>query len=279
MSSFLNQETLYAVSIPFFVGVILFEMFISHKSNARLYTFKDTATNVYFGILNIILDLIFKSFSFMVLGFFFSHQLFHLEQNGMYWVACFILQDFMYYIQHYVDHKSRFFWAIHATHHNSEYFNVSTGFRSSVFQPIYRYLFFIPMALLGFSPLHIMFAYSANQIWGTLIHTQKIKKMGFLEYFMVTPSHHRVHHASNEKYIDKNMGMTLIIWDKIFGTFQAEDENYEPIRFGLTYKIDDKGPINIVFHEWIAIYKDIIQPNISWKTRLKYLFYNPGWKP
>ncbi len=94
---------------------------------------------------------------------------------------------------------------------------------------------------------------------------------------MVTPSHHRVHHASNIRYLDKNMGMVLIIWDKIFGTFEAEDDSYEPTKYGLTYKIEDKGPINIIFHEWKAIYRDASQPNISFSDRLKYVFYNPAW--
>jgi sterol desaturase/sphingolipid hydroxylase (fatty acid hydroxylase superfamily) len=273
----LNQETIYLMSVPFFVFFILLEMIVSHKHNLELYETKDTFTNIYFATLNILLDLILKGFSFFVLGFFYHFKLFNFSENWMYWVACFILQDFLYYIHHFVDHKSRLFWAIHVTHHNSEHFNITTGFRSPVFQPMYRYIFFIPMVLIGFEPLHIMFAYSVNQIWGTFVHTRKIKKLGFLEWFMVTPSHHRVHHASNQKYIDKNMGMVLIVWDKIFGTFEPEDDNYEPIRFGLTHGVEDRGPINIIFHEWKAIYKDATQPNIGFKTRLKYIFYPPGW--
>ena len=108
-------------------------------------------------------------------------------------------------------------------------------------------------------------------------NTQKIKKMGILEYFMVTPSHHRVHHASNARYLDRNMGMGLIIWDKIFGTFEKEDDNYEPIKFGITTPIEDRGPINIIFHEWKTIWNDATQPNINFTDRLKYIFYPPGW--
>ena len=160
-----------------------------------------------------------------------------------------------------------------------KYFNLTTGFRSPVFQPLYRYVFFIPMAVAGFHPLHIMFAYTVNQVWGTLVHTKKINILGFLEYFMVTPSHHRVHHASNIRYLDKNMGMVLIIWDKIFGTFEPEDDSYELTKYGLTYPIEDKGPVNIIFHEWKAIYRDASQPNISLSDRLKYIFFNPAWKP
>ena len=103
--------------------------------------------------------------------------------------------------------------------------------------------------------------------------------MGVLEWVLSTPSHHRVHHASNIKYLDKNMGMVLIIWDKIFGTFEPEDDSYELTKYGLTYPIEDKGPVNIIFHEWKAIYRDASQPNISLSDRLKYIFFNPAWKP
>lgn len=274
-----NQETIYLLSTPFIVAFIVLEIYLSFKEQSETYSKKDTLTNIYFALLNFSLDMLMKGFSFFVLGFFYINKFFTFETGAIYWMACFVLQDFLYYIHHCVDHKSRVFWAVHATHHNSELFNLTTGFRSPVFQPLYRYVFFIPMAIIGFHPLHIMFAYTVNQVWGTLVHTKKIKKMGILEYFMVTPSHHRVHHASNLKYLDKNMGMVLIIWDKIFGTFEPEDDNYEEIKFGLTYPIEDKGPINIIFHEWKAIFRDATQPNISFTDRLKYVFYNPAWKP
>ena len=274
-----NQETIYLVSMPFVILFIALEIYLSYKEQSENYTKKDTLTNIYFALLNFSLDMLMKGFSFFVLGFFYIHRFFNFEICIIYWVACFLIQDFLYYVHHCVDHKSRVFWAVHATHHNSEFFNLTTGFRSPVFQPLYRYIFFVPMAIAGFHPLHIMFAYTVNQVWGTLVHTKKINKLGILEYFMVTPSHHRVHHASNVKYLDKNMGMVFIIWDKIFGTFQAEEDDYEEIKFGLTYPIEDKGPINIIFHEWKAIYKDASQAGISFKDRLKYVFYNPAWRP
>ena len=126
-----------------------------------------------------------------------------------------------------------------------------------------------------------MFVYAVNQIYGVLCHTNFIKSdLGYWGKIFVTPSHHRVHHASNIKYLDKNLGMVFIIWDKMFGTFQAEEttDNYEEIKYGLIYDLDDKGPINIVFHEWKAIFKSITTNKyLSFKTRLKYIFYRPGW--
>lgn len=283
MDSILNQETLYLWSTPFFTLVIFFEMIISAIQKKKNYEVKDTATNVYFALLNIGLDLIMKTFSFLVMGFFYTYSIVTWEnENWIYWAFAFIAQDFLYYVHHYVDHNSRFFWAVHATHHNSKYFNLTTGFRSPVFQPLYRYIFFIPLAVLGVSPLHIMFAYALNQIYGVLCHTNYIKSnLGLWGKVFVTPSHHRVHHASNIKYLDKNMGMVLIIWDKMFGTFQAEEstEDYEEIKFGLTEDDIKRDPINVIMHEWKAIFKDFMKNkrHLSLKTRLKYVFYRPGW--
>jgi len=157
--------------------------------------------------------------------------------------------------------------------------NFTVGFRSSVFQPLYRFLYFIPLAWLGFRPLDIVFIYSATQIWGIFVHTDLIKKMGWLEYILVTPSHHRVHHASNPKYLDKNMGMFLIVWDQLFGTFQPElpDEAYQEKKYGLTKPLDKPSPVNLVFHEWREIGKDLSRTDISWREKWLYIFGPPGW--
>ena len=278
----LNQDVLYAWSVPFFIIIIAIEIYLSYKKKVENYSFKDTSTNAYFAMLNIGLDFLMKVFSFFVLGFCFEYRLITWDNQIIYWLLAFIGQDFLYYIHHYVDHHSRFFWAVHVTHHNSGYYNITTGFRSPVLQPLFRYMFFLPLAFVGIEPLHIMFAYAANQIYGTLCHTNFIKSnLGLWGFFFVTPSHHRVHHASNTKYLDKNMGMLLIIWDRIFGTFQAElDENeYEKITYGLTSEIEDKGPINIIFHEWKEIFSDFFKrkKNLPVTTRLKYVFMPPGW--
>lgn len=284
MSDLLNQDVLYAWSVPFFLAVIFSEMYFSYRAKAKNYEFKDTATNVYFALVNFSLDLIMKGASFLIMGFCYNYRIIDWGENLSwgYWLLAFIGQDFLYYIHHYVDHHSRFFWAVHVTHHNSEYYNISTGFRSPVLQPLFRYMFFLPLAFLGIAPLHIMFAYAMNQNYGTLCHTNFIKsKLGWWGFFFVTPSHHRVHHASNTKYLDKNMGMVLIIWDRIFGTFQAEEDEtkYEKLRYGLTKPLEDKGPINVIFHEWKEIFKDFFvrKKKLPFFTRLKYVFMPPGW--
>jgi sterol desaturase/sphingolipid hydroxylase (fatty acid hydroxylase superfamily) len=225
------------------------------------------------------IDLAFRLVYMVVLQYFYLHAIITFEKGIVYWAILLVLEDFLYYWLHRFDHEIRLFWAVHVTHHSSEHMNFTVGFRSSVFQPLYRFIYFIPLAWLGFRPIDILLIYAATQIWGVFVHTEFIRKMGWLEYVFVTPSHHRVHHGSNVKYLDKNMGMFLIIWDKLFGTFQAElDENtYEPIHYGLTKNIDTHHPIKVIFHEWVAIFKDITQKGISFSDRYHYLFGPPGW--
>lgn len=277
-----TKETLLILfSTPYYLIIIGIEILLSNYRHKKLYTIKDTATNVYLMLLNGGLDLLFRSiYVGVIFNFFYHHRIVDTWQNPiLYWLALLIAEDFLYYWLHRFDHEIRFFWATHVTHHSSEKMNFTVGFRSSVFQPLYRFIYFIPLPLLGFKPLDIVFVYAATQIWGIFVHTELIKKMGFLEYILVTPSHHRVHHASNPKYLDKNMGMFLIIWDKLFGTFQAElpVEKYQPVKYGLTKNLENANAASIVLHEWIQIFKDITQPNIGFKQRWNYLFGPPGY--
>ena len=271
-------ESVYAWSIPLHASVILAEMIYSSVAQANLYSRKDLFTNIYLALMNFSLDLLMKAFAMGVMFFFYSFRIFDFDMGTWYyWVFCFMATDLAYYFHHLVDHKSRAFWAVHITHHNSEYFNLTTGFRSPVFQPLYRYLFFSPLAFLGLNPWSIMVCYAVGQVYGTWVHTQTVKKMGFLEYILVTPSHHRVHHGCNIKYLDKNMGMVFIFWDKIFGTFEPEDPKV-PVKFGIYPKMPDDGPVTTLLYEWRKIAKDLRQPNLTIKDRFNYIFNSPGWR-
>ncbi|MBS1749010.1 MAG: sterol desaturase family protein [Bacteroidetes bacterium] len=274
-----REQILILISTPFYIFIIGIELLLSNYRHRTLYSWKDTFTNIYLMILNGAIDLLFRAVYLVILDYFYRHQIISFSNVVVYWVLLIILEDFLYYWLHRFDHEIRLFWAVHVTHHSSEYLNFTVGFRSSVFQPLYRFFYFIPLALLGFSPIDIAFIYSATQIWGILVHTKLIRKMGWLEYFLVTPSHHRVHHASNPKYLDKNMGMFLIIWDKMFGTFQAElaESEYEPIRYGLTKPVEKVNIGTIIFHEWQSIWGDIRRKDISWRERIGYIFGPPGW--
>lgn len=277
----IKEQLLLLYSAPFYLIIISIEILLTNvRLKTKNYTLKDTATNILLTLLNAGIDFGFKLVSMMVLGLVFLKSPFEDWEIGFsYWLALLIAEDFAYYWLHRFDHEVRFFWAVHVTHHSSQHFNFTTGFRSSVFEPLYRFVYFIPLAWFGFKPLDIVFMYSATQIWGTLVHTEMIGKLGWLEKIFVTPSHHRVHHASNPKYLDKNMGMFLIIWDKFFGTFQEElpEEEYAPIHYGLTKNLEKPNIIKLLFHEWHQIWKDATASDLTCNQRFNYIFGPPGY--
>ncbi|MDH7462851.1 sterol desaturase family protein [Chitinophagaceae bacterium 26-R-25] len=274
-----REQLLLLISTPLYIFIIGLEIVLSNLRKQETYTVKDTFQNVYMMLLNGGIDLIFRAIYVGVLAWCYTHRIVEIHHVVAYWLILVLFEDFMYYWLHRMDHTLRFLWAVHVTHHSSQKYNFTTGFRSSVFEPLYRFIFFLPLAFCGFQPLDIVFIYSATQIWGIMVHTEKVGKLGILEYILVTPSHHKVHHASNPKYLDKNMGMLLIFWDKLFGTFQRElsVEEYQPIRFGLTSPLEKQNPLYLVFHEWVSIWKDVTQKGISLKARMGYLFGAPGW--
>ena len=257
--------------------LILGEMLYSHYHHKALYQGKDTAISLLCTSLNFINDLVFRAVTLAILHWFCIHGLQLFTAKGfLYWTVLFFMQDFAYYLLHCADHYCRFFWASHVTHHSSEKFNLAVAIRSSVFQPYYRFLYFIPLALLGFEALDIVFMYAATQVYGFWVHTETIGKLPkWFEFVFVTPSHHRVHHASNPEYLDANMGMVLIVWDRIFGTFRPELESVKPI-FGLTKNIQSHNPFLVVFHEWAAIVRDV-RKSKSIRNKLRYVFAPPGW--
>lgn len=271
-----REALLVKLSIPVYVIIIGTEILYSYWQHKKYYSTKGVLANIYLSTLNFTLDIVIRGICLAVLWYFYQFRFTQIDKTVhpvVYWTALLFLQDFMFYWLHRIDHYCRLFWAVHVTHHSSEEFNLTVGFRSSVFQPLYRFIYFIPLSLLGFDPLDVMFMYAATQIYGILIHTQTVGKLGFLEWFMSTPSHHRVHHASNVKYLDKNMGMVFIIWDRLFGTFAKEDEE---VKYGLTTNLDSYNPINMVFHEWKAIVQDLKKaPSI--KDKFMYIFGPPGW--
>ena len=275
-----REQLLLFITTPFYLIVIGLELIFSHLHRQKSYTLKDTFHNLYLMLLNAGIDLILRGvYIGIILSFFYYHRFGQIQNLWLYWILIFLFEDFMYYWLHRVDHSCRLFWATHVTHHSSEKFNLTVGFRSSAMEPLYRFVYFIPLAICGFKPIDIAFVYSATQIWGILVHTEKINKLGWLEYILVTPSHHRVHHASNPKYLDRNMGMFLIIWDKLFGTFQPELPigKYQSLKYGLTKQIEKENPVTVVFHEWKNIWNDVKRKDITWKEKWNYLFAPPGW--
>jgi len=262
-----------------YLAIIGLEVFVSNYQHKKRYTWRETFTSFFLSLLNGLLDLGIRGIYLILLTFIFQFHLFEFNQPIIYWLLLFLLVDFQFYWLHRLEHFCRVFWAAHVTHHSAEHMNLTVGVRASLMRPLYDFVFFLPLAFIGFKPIEILLMYSISQIWAVFQHTEMVRKLGWLEYIFVTPSHHRVHHASNTKYLDRNMGMVLIIWDRLFGTFQKElsPADYEPIRYGLTKPLKDANLFTVIFHEWMNIVKDLKRKDIGWKERFGYVFGPPGW--
>ena len=269
-----GETLIFLISTPLYLICIGVEIIISSIHKHHRYSVKGTWQNFYIMLVSLVIDLGMRAVALFTLTVFFSHHSLQIHNAVVYWILLFLLQDLAFYTMHFVDHKVRLFWAVHVTHHSSEEFNLGVGFRSSVFEPLYRFVYFIPIVLLGFAPLDIFFVFSITQLYGIFIHTQYINRLGFLEWFMATPSHHRVHHGKNPQYIDRNMGMFLIVWDRLFGTFTPEKE---PVIYGITKPPKTDSPDEVILHEFRSMMQDVKQaPDI--KSKLMYIFGPPGWQ-
>ena len=271
----IRQETALLL-VGLLVVMTVLEMWFSYRENRHYYEKRDTFTNIYLTTLAFLLNLVVGGSTFFILNYAWHFRLFEIHNAVIYWLVLVVVQDFLYWALHYTGHYCRLFWAIHVTHHSSAHFNFTTGFRSTVFEPLYRVFFYLPLAFMGFNAIDILYAYLITQLYGNMVHTQyNVPLPKWYGLIFVTPSHHRVHHASNIPYLDKNMGMVLIIWDRMFGTFREENLP-EPVKYGLTHQPDDLGPVNILFHEWKALLADVKKaPGL--KTKVRYFLNPPGW--
>ena len=215
----------YLIGVPIILSLILFEVFISNWFNKDLYKSEDTWCTSGLLLGNVIASFAIKG---VILGFhFFLYQFRIIDLTAflpiwVLWILTFVLIDLVFYVYHRLSHRVRFLWAIHMSHHSSEEMNFAVSFRQAWFGPISKVPFFMVLPILGLDPLMIAVAGVISTLWGVVGHTQIIGKLGPLEWLFNTPSHHRVHHGSNPEYIDKNYGNLLIIWDRLFGTFQSE---------------------------------------------------------
>jgi sterol desaturase/sphingolipid hydroxylase (fatty acid hydroxylase superfamily) len=270
-------------TVPTYAFLIFLEMFISNRQKLEkpMYSWRDSFTNLYLTLSQMAVDVVTRWVpTYLAFDLCFRYHFITWSSPFWYWFWLLVLQDFFFYWIHRTEHVSRFFWAVHVTHHSSQYFNLSVGFRSSVLEPLYRFAFYLPLPFMGFEAKDIMLSFSITQIYGLLVHTQYIRRIPIYEWVFVTPSHHRVHHALNVRYLDRNMGMWLIIWDRIFGTFQEELSEEKPVYGLVSHETKNlKGPVNVVFHEFKDIWTDffVIHKNLPLRLRLNYVFAPPGW--
>jgi len=241
---------------PIFLTLIVVEAWYWRKRRADNYRLVDTIANGALALMHQGSDAVAWTLVIGVYYLVYQHRLFDLPASVWTIVALVIAQDFFYYWFHRASHRIRWMWASHVTHHSSERLNLSTAFRQSLTYPISgMWLFWLPLAWLGFEPTHIIAVVAINLGFQFFVHTQAIGKLGWVEHVFNTPSIHRVHHARNPKYIDRNYAGVLVVWDKLFGTFVEEDPAV-PCDFGIIGQIHSYNPLTLTFHEWIAMFRD-----------------------
>ncbi len=266
-----------ALAIPVFFVLIGVELLIAKWQNKKLYRLNDSLNDLHCGVLSQVLGVFTRTvvFGIYVALFETAHLLEISSTSTVAWIVCFLGVDFCYYWFHRISHESNLPWGAHIVHHSSEEYNLAVALRQGAFQPLFGWIFYLPLAWIGFPPLMFLACKSFNTLYQFWIHTRTIGKLGAFEWVFNTPSHHRVHHGCDVKYIDKNYGGTLIVFDRLFGSFQAEEE--EPT-YGITKPLADWNPVWANFHYW----NDLIALSRrapSWRERLKVWIKPPAWKP
>lgn len=256
---------------PLMFFFVALEFYLGKKRKLNLYSGKDFLASLSIGLINILLNGVMKVGVFIFFLFFYNLSPIKLPITWWSFLLCLVALDFCRYWSHRIAHEQRFWWSTHVVHHSSEHYNLSVSFRLSWTQNL-KLVFFLPVILMGFHPLVFLIVHQLEVLYQFWLHTELIKKLPKpIEYIFTTPSHHRVHHSTNEKYIDKNYGSTFIIWDRIFGTFQEEQER--PI-YGITKPVNSFNPVYLVFHEWIDVFKDLWEAR-SVKMAWQILFGSP----
>jgi sterol desaturase/sphingolipid hydroxylase (fatty acid hydroxylase superfamily) len=263
-------------AVPAFVLLVVAEMLWARKRAPEKYEPRDTLTSLALGTGSTVVGALFGSVMLGVAYWGFEYRITTIPWTWWAWIACFVLDDFLYYVFHRSAHRVRWFWAAHVNHHSSQHYNLSTALRQTwtgFFA--FTFLFRLPLVFLGFHPAMILFVGAVNLIYQFWIHTEAIGKLPrWFEYIMNTPSHHRVHHATNPRYLDRNYAGVFIIWDRMFGTF-TEEVGDEQIRYGIVKQLGSFNLLWSVFHEWIGIARDVW--GAPWQHKFSYMWRPPGW--
>ena len=251
-------------------------LFASAMRAKAEYDVRDTLANVAMSIGSIFFWGMYSGIFMTAVYLAYRHRLTDIPFAWWSFALAFVLEDLRYYVWHRISHRSRWFWASHVVHHSSQRYNLSTALRQTWTGSFTSFIFWLWLPIVGFAPVMIMTMKAVSLLYQFWIHTELVRSMGSLEKVMNTPSHHRVHHGSNPRYIDRNHGGTLIIWDKLFGTFEPENPA-DPPRFGLTHNITTFNPVRIAFHEWVQMFRDAWTAP-GWSNKFRYVFGNPGWR-
>jgi len=261
-----------AFAVPFFLFFIGLEYFVAKRKNKDYFAFSDSIANLSVGIAERLSDTLTVAAFHSFYQYLHTHYAWwHIEPSVLMWVLLFLVTDFVWYWYHRLAHEVNILWGVHVIHHQSEHFNYTVSTRITIFQAVVRTAFWSILPIIGFPPEMITVMLLVHGTYPFFTHTRLIGKLGVLEYIFVTPSHHRVHHASNEQYLDKNYGDMLIIWDKIFGTFTEEKE--EP-SFGLTKPLESHSFLWQYFHFLLEVFYTA-RRTPGWRNKLKIVFGKP----
>lgn len=271
----LSQDKLLYFALPIF----FISMLVEYKIAKEKYHSKDTGVSLLMMVFSAIIEFIPKVLAFVV--FFYLYELSPLKgvvhRQWWAWIILFLADDLSYYWFHRLNHEVRLFWAGHVPHHSSVYMNLGTALRQGVGERIHKFFFWLWIPLLGFDPLMMFIMMGVSLIYQFFVHTELVNKLPKpIEFIFNTPSHHRVHHASNIRYLDCNHAGILIIWDRMFGTFSEELKDVDKPVYGLTVNIETYNPLTVATHEYAAIWKDVKRAD-KWSDKLNYIFNSPGW--
>lgn len=265
------------LSIPIFFVLIGIELVVERITNKDFYRLPDAIANLSCGITSQLSGLFLKILAVGVYQILFENfAFFTLERTWIYWLALVLLVDLAYYWAHRMSHEVNLFWGGHVVHHQSEDYNLSVALRQSSLQVVWTFAFSLPIAFIGFNTTDFVLISALNTLYQFWIHTEAIKKLPkWIEFIFNTPSHHRVHHGRNPKYIDKNHAGSLIIWDRMFGTFQEEEEHPT---YGITKPINSWNPVFANFSHYVDMSHDL-KMIPKWSDKIRYVFSKPGWLP
>ena len=266
---------LYAV--PLFFLLIFIELLLDKIKGTDYYRVNDSINSLTAGVLSRMTGIVKLLFPLTIYVVAYEHlALFQMTSSWWMWITAFVLYDFFYYWNHRFGHEVNIFWAAHVVHHSSEEYNLTTALRQSG-SAFFSWIFYLPMAIIGFEPVTLITVGSLNLIYQFWVHTRHIPKLGWYERVFVTPSNHRVHHAQNQIYIDRNYGGVFIIWDRLFGSFQEELDSEKPI-YGIRKALKSWNPLWANVHVYSQLFKDCWHTQY-WQDKLFIWFKPTGWRP
>lgn len=275
IAEFFRTLSIEEILVLIFIAAVLIEWIVSRISKTQVHNKRDSISNFLVGTVSFAADFLFSVITFPLWIYLYDHcKIIYLNNNHLsIFLLLFVLIDFIEYWFHRLSHEINVLWSAHQVHHQSQFFNLTVGLRTSLFVPFFNLFFYILLPVLGFSPECMVLIILIQGIYQLLIHTKLIGRLGFVEYIFVTPSAHRVHHGKNDLYLDRNYGKCLIVWDRMFGTYQTETEAVE---FGLKTPMEKTNVWHVIFQPYRILLR-MVKKSDDRKTKFNLLFKDPDW--